>query len=118
MGRHRELGLIDAAVAAALGHERAFLGVIVGDTGVGKSRLVREAAERLAKMESWTDEHYHQPTDELEDWWNFEGMVEDAKLGFYAGLIAASQDDMPSWTPGDEFEAAREEALAAVEGGE
>ena len=77
-----------------------------------------EAAERLAKMESWTDEHYHQPTDELEDWWNFEGMVEDAKLGFYAGLIAASQDDMPSWTPGDEFEAAREEALAAVEGGE
>ncbi|WCO68308.1 adenylate/guanylate cyclase domain-containing protein [Iamia majanohamensis] len=47
VGRTRELGLIDAAVAAALGHQRAFLGVIVGDTGVGKSRLVREAAQRI-----------------------------------------------------------------------
>ncbi len=47
VGRTRELGLIDAAVAASLGHERAFLGVVVGDTGVGKSRLVQEAATRL-----------------------------------------------------------------------
>ncbi|MGI8938031.1 MAG: adenylate/guanylate cyclase domain-containing protein, partial [Iamia sp.] len=48
LGRSRELGLINAGVAAALGHDRAFLGVVVGDTGVGKSRLVREAATRLA----------------------------------------------------------------------
>ncbi len=48
VGRNRELGLIDAAVAASIGHERALLGVVVGDTGVGKTRLVREAAERMA----------------------------------------------------------------------
>jgi len=76
-----------------------------------------EGAERLARMESWTDEHYHQPSDELEDWWNLDGMVQDAKLGFYAGLIAASSEEMASWVPGDEFEAARKEALAALEDG-
>jgi len=48
VGRNRELGLIDASVGASLGHERALVGVVVGDTGVGKTRLVREAAERLA----------------------------------------------------------------------
>ena len=36
VGRNRELGLLDAAVATALGHQRAFLGVIVGDTGRGQ----------------------------------------------------------------------------------
>ncbi|HXH58959.1 adenylate/guanylate cyclase domain-containing protein [Iamia sp.] len=48
VGRDRELSLLDAAVAAALGHSRALVSVVVGDTGVGKTRLVREAAERLA----------------------------------------------------------------------
>ncbi|QYG91991.1 AAA family ATPase [Iamia sp. SCSIO 61187] len=48
VGRNRELGLVDAAVGAALGHQRALVGIVVGDTGVGKTRLVREAAERMA----------------------------------------------------------------------
>ncbi|HYI60393.1 MAG TPA: adenylate/guanylate cyclase domain-containing protein [Acidimicrobiales bacterium] len=47
VGRDRELGLLDAAVVSALGHCRALLGVVVGDTGVGKTRLVREASEQL-----------------------------------------------------------------------
>jgi Zn-dependent M28 family amino/carboxypeptidase len=66
------------------------------------------------QIEAWTEEKYHQPSDELEDSWSFEGMVEDARLGFYCGLIVAEAAEMPSWVPGDEFEAAREEALAAV----
>ena len=34
--------------------------------------------------------------------------------GFYTGLIVAERDDLPSWRPGDEFEAARKAALAAL----
>ncbi|HSL85043.1 MAG TPA: M28 family peptidase [Thermoanaerobaculia bacterium] len=67
------------------------------------------------RLDQWTEEDYHQPSDELEDWWTFDGMIEDAVLGFYSGLIAAQAEEMPSWVPGDEFEAAREEALAALE---
>ena len=40
-------------------------------------------------------------------------MIEDASLGFYAGGSIAKADAMPTWNPGDEFEAARKKALAA-----
>ena len=68
--------------------------------------------ERIA---AWTEEHYHQPSDELTDAWSFEGMIQDARLGFLAGLIVAQAEEMPSWVPGDEFEAAREAAIEALE---
>ena len=63
----------------------------------------------------YTDVHYHQPSDELDDSWNFDGMVQDAKLGYWTGLAIANANEMPVWNAGDEFEAARLEALAAEE---
>ena len=42
-------------------------------------------------------------------------MVQDAKLGYWTGLAVANADEMPTWNAGDEFEAARLEALAAEE---
>jgi Zn-dependent M28 family amino/carboxypeptidase len=60
-----------------------------------------------------TNVDYHQPSDELNDSWNFDGMVEDALLGFWTGLAIANADEMPMWNEGDEFEAARLEALSA-----
>ena len=70
------------------------------------------------RVEEWTAQHYHQPSDELEPDWDFSGMVEDALLGFYAGWVIAEQEAMPGWVPGDEFEAARRAALAEVAAGE
>jgi Zn-dependent M28 family amino/carboxypeptidase len=63
--------------------------------------------------EEFETKHYHQPSDQINDTWNFDGMIEDATLGFYVGLIVANSKDMPTWTPGDEFEAARKAALTA-----
>lgn len=68
------------------------------------------------QIERWEAEKYHQPGDELDDTWVFDGMVDDARLGFYTALWVSEQDEMPTWTPGDEFEAARREALAAAAG--
>jgi Zn-dependent M28 family amino/carboxypeptidase len=62
--------------------------------------------------EEYEAKRYHQPSDEIEDSWNFDGMVEDAQLGFLTGLIIANTDELPQWVPGDEFEGARKEALA------
>lgn len=67
------------------------------------------------QIEAWEEIHYHQPTDELNDSWNFDGMIDDARLNFFAGAAVANADEMPSWKPGDEFEEARQEALAALE---
>jgi Zn-dependent M28 family amino/carboxypeptidase len=66
------------------------------------------------QLETWELKKYHQPADKLDDTWNFDGMIEDAQLGFYSGWLIAQADAMPTWNPGDEFEAARKKALAAV----
>jgi len=57
---------------------------------------------------------YHQPCDEVSDEWDLSGMIEDTRIGLDCGLAIADADAMPTWNPGDEFEAARKAALAAA----
>ena len=68
------------------------------------------------QIEQWEMKKYHQPSDRLEGSWNFDGMIEDAQLAMLSAWLVAQADAMPSWKPGDEFEAARKRALAAVGG--
>ena len=72
----------------------------------------RPAGWGRAQEEEWVEHVYHQPSDEITADWVFDGMVEDASLGFYAGWLIAQADAMPTWNKGDEFEAARNLALA------
>lgn len=62
----------------------------------------------------YTDVNYHQPSDEYDPNWNLDGLLRDARMAFRVGLSIANADEMPTWNPGDEFEAARKKALAAV----
>ncbi|MCH9647666.1 MAG: M28 family peptidase [Deltaproteobacteria bacterium] len=80
----------------------------------GTNFVDKESGMNAETLEAWNLSHYHQPSDELDDSWNFEGMVEDSQLGFYCGWILGNQQALPSWTPGDEFEATRKAAIAAV----
>jgi Zn-dependent M28 family amino/carboxypeptidase len=66
------------------------------------------------EKEEWEEHTYHQPSDEITDAWVFDGMIEDATVGFLSGYVTAQADAMPTWTPGDEFEAARKKALEQV----
>ena len=61
--------------------------------------------------EEWEAHTYHQPSDQITAQWSFDGMVEDAKVGFYAAWLVAQADAMPAWNKGDEFEAIRLAAL-------
>lgn len=56
----------------------------------------------------WITEHYHQPTDELTDAWNFEGLTQDTALAFIVGAAVAEADEAPKWVPTDEFAPLRE----------
>jgi len=67
------------------------------------------------QQEHYTNVHYHQPSDEYSDSWDFQGLIEDALLGYWTGLAIANADDMPQWNEGDEFEAARLKALSEIE---
>jgi len=70
------------------------------------------------RIEEWEDKHYHQPSDELRDEWDLAGAIEDVRLDFWLGVKVANADRMPEWNRGDEFEAARKKALAAVGAGQ
>lgn len=93
----------------------ARIGVPAVYLDTGTDFVDRPAGWGVERIEEWEAVHYHQPSDELEESWNFEGMIDDAVLGFRAGLHIAQQDSKPSWNAGDEFEAARLAALEALE---
>jgi len=81
---------------------------------VGSEFEGKQADWSKQQLEDFEAHRYHQPSDQLLDTWNFDGMVDDAKLGFWVGVQVANTDAMPSWVLGDEFEAARKAALAAA----
>ncbi|HET8733307.1 MAG TPA: M28 family peptidase, partial [Anaeromyxobacteraceae bacterium] len=85
--------------------------VAAGDDFVG-----RPAGWGDAQREAWGRANYHQPSDEWRDDYDLSGMVEDTRLLFLLGQRLAEARGMPSWRPGDEFEAARREAVRAAAG--
>jgi Zn-dependent M28 family amino/carboxypeptidase len=65
-------------------------------------------------LDAWNEKHYHQPSDEWRDDYDLSGMVEDVPLLFHVGVAVANAKEMPRWRKGDEFEAARQQALRAA----
>ncbi len=53
--------------------------------------------------DAWLNAHYHQPSDQVDSTWNWDGEVEDARLGFLVGYVIAQTEHRPEWRPGDEF---------------
>ena len=90
----------------------ARIGVPAVYLDLGMDFVDRPAGWGKAQINHFTDVNYHQPSDEYDDSWNFDGAVMDALLGFWTGLAIANADEMPAWNEGDEFEAVRLEALA------
>jgi Zn-dependent M28 family amino/carboxypeptidase len=80
----------------------------------GTDFVGREAGWGREQVEDYEAHRYHQPSDEFSADWNYDGMIEDARIGFWTGYFVANDDAMPGWNPGDEFEAARRSALEAV----
>lgn len=58
---------------------------------------------------------YHTVLDNVDEIITFEGAEEDMRLLFNVAFRVANADEMQRWAPGDEFEAAREQALREVE---
>ncbi len=64
------------------------------------------------QSDAWISENYHQPSDEfVESEWNFEGIVQDARLLFNIGYELSNESTFPEWKEGSEFKSIREESL-------
>lgn len=61
------------------------------------------------KQKLYTSKHYHQPSDEFHPAeWNFDGIVDDARLFFAIGFRLATSSSFPQWKDGSEFKAVRD----------
>ena len=67
------------------------------------------------QLDEWVEKIYHQPSDEYSKDWNLTGAIQDTRLLYEVGKQVANQVEMPAWTEGDEFEAARKQAISAAE---
>jgi len=59
----------------------------------------------------FNSKHYHQPSDEFHEDWDFAGLEQIARFGFLLGFEIANLDKLPHWNPGEEFFGAREKSL-------
>ncbi len=79
VGRCEELGLLQHAVGAAVARRRAQLVVLLGDAGVGKSRLARELADWAVREHDATVlEGRCVPYGEANVWWPMAEMIRQA----------------------------------------
>ncbi|HJS75684.1 MAG TPA: M28 family metallopeptidase, partial [Vicinamibacteria bacterium] len=63
------------------------------------------------QRERYTAEDYHKPSDEVKEWWDLSGAVEDLELYFDMGRQLVTTDEWPAWSETSEFRAAREASL-------
>jgi len=136
-GRTRDITVVgmgqsnldDLARRLAAGQER----VLVPDTEPEKGYYYRSDHFELAKVgipsfyadsgidflgkpqgwgeeqrERYVAEDYHKPSDEVKEWWDLSGTVEDLELFFAMGQHLAASDEWPEWSETSEFRAVRE----------
>jgi Zn-dependent M28 family amino/carboxypeptidase len=61
-------------------------------------------------FEDYVANHYHQPSDEFQESWDFRGNAKLARFGFVLGWLASAQPKSTQWQPGDEFEGPRKKS--------
>jgi Zn-dependent M28 family amino/carboxypeptidase len=59
------------------------------------------------ERERYVAEDYHKPSDEVKEWWDLSGMVEDLELFFAMGRHLATSDEWPEWSETSEFRGVR-----------
>jgi Zn-dependent M28 family amino/carboxypeptidase len=55
------------------------------------------------KFKEYNEAHYHQPSDEFRDDWDFRGMIQEAEFALAIGRRVADMNAMPRFNPDDEF---------------
>jgi Zn-dependent M28 family amino/carboxypeptidase len=91
----------------------ARVGVPAFSISAGRSYLGKPADFGRTAFKQYNDEHYHRPSDEYRDDWDFGSMVQMAQFGMRIGLDVANTPQLPTWKPGDEFLKARQVSEAA-----
>jgi Zn-dependent M28 family amino/carboxypeptidase len=72
---------------------------------------LKEGTDYVGRPQGWGEEqfrayntaHYHQPSDELRDSWDFRGLIQETEIAMAIGRRIADMQAMPKFNPDDEF---------------
>jgi Zn-dependent M28 family amino/carboxypeptidase len=72
---------------------------------------LKEGNDYVGRSKDWGEQqfrayntaHYHQPSDEMRDSWDFRGMIQEAEIALAIGRRIADLPAKPQFNPGDEF---------------
>ena len=74
----------------------------------GEDHIEKGKAYAAPFFEDYNKNRYHQPSDEITDDWDIEGVVQDVQLMYMIGLKIAKESSFPDWNKGSEFKTIRE----------
>lgn len=75
------------------------------------TEFVDKPAGYSSTVDSLQDANYHTVNDEINEYWDLSGMVQDTRLFFKAGYQILNSDSLQTWNEGDEFRQARQQSL-------
>jgi Zn-dependent M28 family amino/carboxypeptidase len=81
----------------------ARLGIPAFKVGLGSKVTGRAEDFAAGQFREYNTKHYHQPSDEFHEEWDFSSLEHAARFGFVIGLNVANSEQMPRFNPGDEF---------------
>jgi Zn-dependent M28 family amino/carboxypeptidase len=72
---------------------------------------LKEGSDYVGRPQGWGEEqfrayntaHYHQPSDELRDSWDFRALIQETEIAMAIGRRIADMQEMPKFNPDDEF---------------
>src|SRR5215510_2373280 len=72
---------------------------------------LKEGNDYVGHSKEWGEEqfkayntaHYHQPSDEMSDAWDYKGMIQEAEIALAIGRRISDMPEKPRFNPGDEF---------------
>jgi Zn-dependent M28 family amino/carboxypeptidase len=72
---------------------------------------LKEGSDYVGRSKEWGEEqfkayntaHYHQPSDEMRDTWDYSGMIQEAQIALAIGRMISDAPEKPRFNPDDEF---------------
>jgi Zn-dependent M28 family amino/carboxypeptidase len=73
----------------------------------------RPAGWGKEQKDKYTAERYHQPTDEIQPWFNYDGALQQLRVIVRTALIIGNAPEQPKWSPSSEFRQAGEARISS-----
>ena len=77
----------------------------------GNDYVGRPAGWGKEQHDKYTADRYHQPSDQVQSWFNYDGAIQQLRVIVRTALLIGASSDQPKWSAGSEFREAGEARL-------